>query len=119
MTEPYQPELGQGLYGQPWQRLAVPSYLETALGLIAAVMPHDGYGGTPFDNSGMRFEGDVFKVHAYSWDEDEEQEWNFAWRDLRVSWYKYLGRGMSMNRAVAVREVAEMVKECLDALAVG
>ena len=118
MTEPYQPELGQGVFGQPWQELAVPEYLEKALELMAGVLPNDEWGYNAFDNTAAQFECDVFKVHAYSWDEEPVQVWNFAWRDLRVSWYKYLGRGMSMNRAVTVQEVAEMVRECMDALAV-
>jgi len=70
----------------------------------------------PFSNTGARFDGEKFKAHAYSWNDDEDQEFNFAWRDVRVSWYKYLGRGMTINRDVTDEEVAEMLRECIEEL---
>lgn len=39
---------------------------------------------------------------------------NFRWRDVRVNWYKHIGRGMSANRDVPPEEIAEMLVECLE-----
>lgn len=121
MQQEYEPELGQMLFGQPSQRYEAPESLEHALFLlgenvVAAAEARGERMGNPFSNTGERFKNDVFEVQAYSWDEDEEQPFNFAWRDLRVSWYKYAGRGMSVNMKVDVHLVNEMLVECLGSI---
>lgn len=117
----YEPELGQAVFGQPAQALECPEYVQDALEAIRwtlVTLLYDIY-NDPFDNTGAgKFECDVFKVHAYSWGE-EPQEFNFAWREVRMSWYKYLGRGMSINRVVTRAEVRQMLIECLEALLSG
>lgn len=65
-----------------------------------------------FSNTGNSFECPVFRVEAYSWS-DEEQPYNFKWRDVEISWYKYLGRGMSANQELSPERAAEMLIECL------
>lgn len=71
---------------------------------------------SPFANTGNRFECPAFAVHAYNWNESENQEWNFRWRDVRVSWYKYLGRGTMVNRLLTESEIGELLDDCLAAL---
>lgn len=71
---------------------------------------------SPFANTSNKFANDVFSVQAYSWDDEEGQEWNFAWRDLRVSWYKHLRRCTRVNRVPAHVEAVEMLNECLESL---
>ncbi len=38
---------------------------------------------------------------------------NFKCGDFEVRWYKYLGRGMSMNRVVDANEFFELIDKCL------
>ena len=71
---------------------------------------------SPFDNSGMSYIADTFEVEAYSWDETYNQPYNFKWKDLEISWYKYLGRGMSMNRETSPDEIVKMMNECLSSI---
>lgn len=66
----------------------------------------------PFCNTGAQYDGRNFQVHAYSWS-DDDQPFNFAWRDVRVSWYKYLGRGTTVNRKMEREEIRAMLRECL------
>lgn len=66
----------------------------------------------PFSNTGAVYDGTCFKARAYSWS-DDDQPFNFAWRDVRITWYKYIGRGMAINRQMSDDEVIEMTKECL------
>ena len=68
---------------------------------------------SPCDNTGERYENDVFELHAYSWDEDVPQRYNFRWRDVEVSWYKYLGRGTTVNRVLTSEKMEQMSAECL------
>lgn len=134
----YEPELGQAVFGQPHQTFQCPNYLEQALKSIRNVMEVNktcGSDYTPFDNSGERFKNDVFEANAYdwsecrcegSWDDDWTQDkctcgwqpqlYNFKWKDVEVSWYKYLGRGMSVNRQVSEAETQTLLSECLKSL---
>lgn len=65
---------------------------------------------SPFDNTANSFElPGVFKVEAYNWNDDIAQEYNFIYYvdktkanmdDLKISWYKYLGRDTTMNQEI-------------------
>lgn len=132
----YKPELGQAVFGQPYKEISCPSYVETALTTIRGLMEIQSETGyTPFDNSGERFKNDVFECNAYDWSDCtckdsckdgwtqdkctcgwKPQTYNFKWKDFEVSWYKYLGRGMSMNREIDGKELYIMLSECLDSL---
>jgi hypothetical protein len=70
---------------------------------------------SPFGNTGERFECETFKVHAFDW-ADDNQPWNFVWKDVQISWYKYLGRGMKINCEFSPDDCAEMLRVCLTAL---
>jgi hypothetical protein len=107
----YGPELGQMAFGQPWQQIECPAKMMSALDSMRCSWYAVRGNENPFSNTGARLDGKKFKVHACSGDEDEEQEFNFAWRDVRVSWYKYLGRGTTINRYVADEEIQEMLRE--------
>lgn len=67
----------------------------------------------PFSNSGETFKCDAFEVEAYSWNDEYEQPYNFKWKDVEISWYKYLGRGMSANREISPELAATMLDECI------
>lgn len=128
----YEPEIGQMLFGQPHQRYECSALCEAALRSIQRELKRvlwnamtaeeqDRLDGpddvdTPFENSAQRFECDAFKACAYSWDDTTPQPWNFQWRDVEISWYKYLGRGMSCNQELAPAKIAEMLDDCLAAL---
>lgn len=107
----YQSELGQAAFGQPPQALECPVGLEAAISAMAELW--DVFKGepNPFCNSGHRHDGEHIRIHAYSWNDEEEQEFNLAWSDLRVSWYKYFGRGMSCNREPSEADIRQMVRD--------
>lgn len=126
MSEPalYEPEIGQMLFGQPHQRFEVPLYVEAALRAISAELDRVMWNlhgeeyeyESPFANTGNRFECDTFKVHAYDWNEDHHQAWNFKWKDIEISWYKHYRRGASINREIGPAECAVMLFECHEAV---
>jgi hypothetical protein len=122
--QPYEPEMGQMCFGQPSQRYAGSELLSAALQAINDRLDmvmwnknQEEY-PSPFINSGNveGFKNGTFEAHAYSWDEDVEQPFNFKWRDIEVSWYKHARRGLSVNRLVLPDEIAVMLQECLDSL---
>lgn len=120
MTEKFVPELGQMVFGQPSQTYEVSDIWEAALSMLGyeiwRVEHNRGNGdNNPMSNSGARFDCEAFSAHAYSWDDEEEQPWNFRWRDVRISWYKYCGRGMSANMVLSPDQASEMLIECLRA----
>ena len=71
----------------------------------------------PFGNSGNveGFKNDTFEVHAYDWG-DDNQEFNFKWGEVEVTWYKYLGRGTYVNKKLTADEWVEMFNRCMYSL---
>ena len=69
---------------------------------------------SPFNNTGNEFIGENFEVHAYNWNEDVEQPYNFKCGVIEISWYKYLGRGTTINGFYTKDEIVEMYNICLD-----
>lgn len=113
----YQPELGQAVFGQPSQELECPMHVVAVLRSLAqqweVIRSQDP---NPFDNTGAFYECEGLSVQAYSWNEDVEQPWNLRWEDIEISWYKYLGRGMSINKEVSVARAQELRVACLSLL---
>jgi hypothetical protein len=113
----YEPELGQACMGQPTQQFECPTYVTAALEYLAIFL--EGrllFPENPFRNTGWSHQNTVFTVCAYEWNEDKVQDFNFKYKDIEVSWYKYLGRGMSINREVSDKECWEMLKECVESI---
>ena len=114
----YTPELGQMVFGQPGHRYVVPAIMDAVLEAIDSELCRVMWNQnqeqylSPFRNTGNTFKNDVFEVNAYSWG-DDEQPFNFAWKDLRISWYKYLGRGMSANIEISPALASECLEACL------
>ena len=71
---------------------------------------------SPFENTGNDFMCDTFEVHAYNWNEDINQPYNFKCGDIEISWYKYLGRGCTMNNKWSQSTMIEMYNKCMKAL---
>jgi hypothetical protein len=71
----------------------------------------------PTGNNGGEYETDKFKMRAFCWcDETIHPDGcppNFEWRDYKVEWYKYLGRGMHVKPEMTPDLIAEMLDECL------
>ena len=117
----YTPELGQMAFGQPFQQFEVPEIwgaaflsLSNELDRVMGNIHQERY-YNPFENTGNRFDCPTFSAHAYSWG-DDEQPWNFKWRDVLISWYKWAGRGMSANIELTPNMAAEMLDDCLAAI---
>ena len=68
---------------------------------------------SPFENTGNVFVGENFEVHAYNWN-DVGQPFNFKYKNIEISWYKYLGRGTTINGFYEPREIIEMYNVCLN-----
>lgn len=68
---------------------------------------------SPFDNTGNSFIGKNFEVHAYNWHDTINQKFNFKYDIIEISWYKYLGRGTTINGIYTCQEIIKMYNECL------
>lgn len=117
MRDDYQPELGQALFGNATQALSCPVEIECIMSSLREAFDvlHPKL-DNPFSNTGSRFRWSCFTAHSYDWC-DEEQPWNFKWRDFEVSWYKHCTRGLSRNRKLSRGELREMMRECMMAMA--
>lgn len=118
----FQPEIGQALFGQPHQMHTVPDIWDAALCYLRESLDRVMWNreqreyASPFCNTGNSFECPTFKVDAYDWDDERKQPFNFKWRHVEISWYKYLGRGMSANVKLSPDLAAQMLAECLPAV---
>jgi len=90
---------------------------------------------------GANFKNDVFMMHSYCWCDEEDCPWcdctgqagteygaepgrpapNFWYygksgQEIKIWWYKWIGRGMEYNRTVDAKEWLLIFKECLDSL---
>lgn len=72
---------------------------------------------SPFSNTGNNFKNDTFEVRAYYWgaDEEEMKKPNFKYKNIEISWYKYLGRGMDIPD-ITYDELDIMLNDCLRSL---
>ena len=118
----YEPEFGQAIFGQPWQQheasellIAALEYLDSELCRVMWNKHQESY-DSPFRNTGNSFKNDVFEVCAYSWDDTKEQPYNFKYNDIKISWYKYLGRGTTINRNISNDEISDMLDKCLESV---
>ena len=80
---------------------------------------------SPFDNTANMFKLGNFEIQAYSWDDNIEQEYNFIYKvdkskanmpDLKISWYKYLGRDTTINKNFSKGEIIEMYDKCIKSI---
>ena len=100
----------------------VPEYVKAAFSLIDEEMQRVMWNinqelfESPFENTGGEYKGKIFDVEAYDWDEENNQKYNFRWKDYYVRWYKYCGRDMESNRELSPEECATMLNECLNEL---
>lgn len=118
-------EVGQiAFFGNRVKRFDCPDYLTALLKgvderlCMAMWNKNQEEYDSPFDNSGnvKGYKNEVFEVHAFSWDDDYEQPFNFRCGDFEVSWYKYLGRGMTMNKKITPDEAVKIFDRCIKSI---
>lgn len=80
---------------------------------------------SPFENTGNHFKNDTFEVYAYDWNDDNEQEYNFLYKvdkskanckDIKITWYKYLGRDTRINQQLDCGIMIDMFNDCINSL---
>ena len=78
---------------------------------------------SPFDNTGNIFKLNNFEIQAYNWNDEESQDYNFIYKvdktkanmpDLKISWYKYLGRDTTINQKVDENVVVDIYNDIME-----
>jgi len=103
------------VYNCPDYVVALLSDINRKLKIVAWNVDHKDF-DSPFENTGNRWANDVFEVQAYSWNDDEEQQYNFKCGDIEISWYKYLGRDTTINNEYSEKEIIKMYNKCMKSL---
>lgn len=101
----------------------VSQLLEAGLRIIA-----DACGGDSdwCEKYGANFENSIFRMHVYCWCEEDacpycreiDPEPNF-WHKasgLKVTWYKYIGRGMEIEGVEKPEWICNIITECLKSI---
>ena len=109
------------MFGRPWAAIECPEYIMAGLRWLGEEIkrvegnrtqkPYD----SPTGNVAGEYKTDVFEMRSYCWNEDspEAELPNFKCGDFEARWYKYLGRGTSMNREIDANDFATMLDRCL------
>ena len=80
---------------------------------------------SPFENTGNTFETDKFKVQAYNWNTDTMALYNFIYYtdkrcsnldDIKISWYKHLGRDTTINEEYDYSVIIYMFNDCIKSI---
>ena len=73
---------------------------------------------SPFDNTGTEYKNETFIVRAYNWYDEDNEKPNFEYKDLKVWWYKHLGRGdyMEKEKPLTLEFLLDMLKDCMVSL---
>lgn len=79
----------------------------------------------PFENTANTFELGNFKIQAFNWNDEVEQEFNFLYKvdktkanmpDLKISWYKYLGRDTTINQDIDANVMIDIYNDIIKQL---
>lgn len=124
MDKPYKPELGQACFGCPTSEFACGEFVEAGLRYLCNEIERVEWNirqeqfESPSSNNGSEYNTYAFQMRAYYWGEDEKLQAlpNFSCDGLEVRWYKYLGRGMSMNKEIDANEFFKIIDKCLKAV---
>ena len=80
---------------------------------------------SPFSNTANSFKLDNFEIQAYNWNDDVCQDYNFIYRvdkskancdDLKISWYKYLGRDTTINQELDSDIIIDIYNDVISSL---
>jgi len=116
--ERYSPEIGKAVFGAPWGEYDFDSMKDSEI--IEYMLRIISYFATDQPCYSGYFENDVFALRPYYWGDDEEeaQRPNFLHKKsgLEIRWYKYIGRGMSVNRKICPKCFLEIFVDCLKSL---
>jgi hypothetical protein len=95
--------------------VAVLREIDNGLGLVAESVDD---AGSPFQNTCLSFECDTFTVRSCYWGDDPEEQAkpNFVWQNVKVWWYKRLGRDTRVNREIGPVEANALLLDCLAAI---
>jgi len=111
----YTPEVGQAVFGAPWDDFDLEEQCPQAshfLRAICELLPTpDGCMSGAAD-----WQDEFFEVHPYWWGDEEAPEAsrpNFRRGGVCVRWYKHCGRGLSTNVQMSNEEWLALFAECI------
>ncbi len=121
--KPYNPELGQLMYDSPVGEFELGDMETWVVDNLRDIAKHtkvNDLGGN-VGGHGVNFQNDVFEMRNYHWCNDGGDceiaaQPNFKSGSVEFRWYKYLGRGMSVNRQVTEEVLTEIFQRCKDSL---
>lgn len=102
-------------YECPEYIIALLRYIDSKLSIMMWNKEQKEY-DSPFDNTGNKFKNNTFEVEAFNWNDNICQEYNFKYKDIKISWYKRLGRDTTINKDITFKEAEEMFNSCIKSL---
>jgi hypothetical protein len=110
-------ELGQIEFGNPMGEYDCPEYVEALIAYIFKVIERIYWNNNQVEWNRFEdpeFEGIEYRNYYWGDNEEEKSKPNFAYKDVELRWYKWFGRGMSLNVSKTPVEWVEWFDDCLE-----
>lgn len=114
MGEKYVPEIGQAVLGNEWGEYELPTHADL---MWSGVMEeiYRVYWNRNQEQWDGRYDPEIPGVtwRAYCWDDEspEADKPNLEFKDVHICWYKYPGRGMSVNKEMSAEEWCQWMSD--------
>lgn len=100
MGKQYQPELGQAIFGAPTGEFESPEFVEAFVDYILwridlVFWNREQRQWDKFEDP--KIPGLEYRSYYWGDDESEMEKANMKWREVELRWYKYPGRGQTVN----------------------
>ena len=124
----YEPELGQAVFGGPWESLDTPGYVTAGFDVIASRIASrrgldpEGMSVLTANSGEGDYVSDVFAMRSYCWCDGSTHpdgcppNFEHAASGFVARWYKHANRGQSCNRLMGAQEWSAVLAECLAAV---
>lgn len=119
-------ELGQACFGNKWSQYNAPDFITAGFLLLEHEIQRVEWnirqksfetplGGGAWCGSIDSYKNKVFEIHPYYWGEHKHlsNRPNFKCGRFEVRWYKYMGRGMTMNMNVDANKFFKIIGRCM------
>lgn len=115
----YEPELGQISFGNPWAKYDCPEFVEALLAHLLNEISRvfwNRYQKEWNERDNPCIEGIEFRSYYWGGDKKEAKKPNFKFKNIKIFWYKYPHRGISINKEMSEKKWREWFDNCMKAI---
>jgi len=112
----YEPEMGQAIFGNPMGFYECPEFVGALLKYLLEEIERVYWNVNQKEwdkNEDPKIKGIEFNSYYWGDNEEEGEKPNFKFKSVEIRWYKYVGRGMSLNKEMSEKQWRQWFDKCL------